>query len=69
MTPNIIQTAKQTVKAHVLTSRTETLSDLDIRTPKIKFADRYAEPHYARRAAAVKVRCLGNPRALRTGAS
>jgi hypothetical protein len=30
VTPNIIQTAKQTVKAHVLTSRTEVLSSLDI---------------------------------------
>jgi hypothetical protein len=31
VTPNIIQTAKQTVKAQVLTSRTEVLSDLVIR--------------------------------------
>jgi hypothetical protein len=48
VTPNIIQTAKQTVKAQVLTNRTDVLPDLAIRTSKPSMPAVGADRHYAK---------------------
>jgi hypothetical protein len=56
VTPNIIQTAKQTVKAQVLTNRTDVLPDLAIRTSKPSMPAVGADRHYAISTAAAIAR-------------